>query len=271
LEENRYLLTSSTGGADRMATHISYVRQYLCPHLRVSAVNVQEHYAGIAIAGPRAKQVVEALTGQDAPRHMSAMPASMHGLPVQVLAASYSGERAFEVYCSATDAASIWAACEAAVLAQGGCLYGLEAMEFLRIEKGHLVVGGEIDGRLSPYDLGLEKMLNKAGGFIGAAGLERPALRDKGRRQLVGLEAIEGSIPEGAMLLSAPNTAPQGHVSAAAFRVLEGGSIALGQLINGFDRHGEEMIAASPTRGQSARVRVTHPHFYDLAGERYRD
>ena len=27
--ENRFLLTSSTGGADRMATHISYVRQYL--------------------------------------------------------------------------------------------------------------------------------------------------------------------------------------------------------------------------------------------------
>lgn len=271
LDENRYLLTSSTGGADRMATHISYVRQYLCPHLRVSAVNVQEHYAGIAIAGPRAKQVIEGLIGQDAPRHMSAIAASIHGLPVQVLAASYSGERAFEVYCSATDAAPIWAACEAAVLAQGGCLYGLEAMEFLRIEKGHLVVGGEIDGRLSPYDLGLEKMLNKAGGFIGAAGLDRPALRDKGRRQLVGLEAIEGNIPEGAMLLSAPNTAPQGHVSAAAFRVLEGGSIALGQLINGFDRHGEEMIAASPTRGQSARVRVTHPHFYDVAGERYRD
>ena len=51
LDENRYLLTSSTGGADRMATHISYVRNYLCPQLRVSAVNVQEHYAGIAIAG----------------------------------------------------------------------------------------------------------------------------------------------------------------------------------------------------------------------------
>ena len=58
LGENRYLLTSSTGGADRMATHLSYVRQYLCPHLRVSAVNVQEHYAGIAVAGPNAKAVL---------------------------------------------------------------------------------------------------------------------------------------------------------------------------------------------------------------------
>jgi hypothetical protein len=34
----------------------------------------------------------------------------------------------------------------------GGALFGLEAMEFLRIEKGHLVVGGEVDGRMTPHD-----------------------------------------------------------------------------------------------------------------------
>ena len=271
LDENRYLLTSSTGGADRMATHISYVRQYLCPQLKVSAVNVQEHYAGIAIAGPKAKAAMDALIKADSPRHMSTVPAEIAGVPVIVLAASYSGERAFEVYVEANHAASVWAACEAEMTAQGGCLYGLEAMEFLRIEKGHLVVGGEVDGRMTPMDLALDKMLNKAGGYIGAAGLSRPALAEPGRRQLVGLEAIEGDIPEGAMLITHKGGSPHGHVSAAAFRILEGGSVALGQLKDGFSRHGEELIASSPTRGQEARVRVVHPHFYDTAGERYRD
>jgi methylglutamate dehydrogenase subunit C len=271
LDENRYLLTSSTGGADRMATHISYVRQYLCPHLRVSAVNVQEHYAGIAVAGPKAKGVLSALIGEEPPRHMSTIPAVMAGVPVIILAASYSGERAFEIYVEASHAAPVWTACETEVTAQAGCLYGLEAMEFLRIEKGHLVVGGEIDGRMTPHDLALDKMLKKAGGYIGASGLSRPALSEPGRRQLVGLEAIEGNIPEGAMLVTHEGESPQGHVSAAAFRVLEGGSIALGQLTDGFARLGEEMIATSPTRGQQARVRVTVPHFYDTAGARYRD
>ena len=271
LSENRYLLTSSTGGADRMATHISYVRQYLCPHLRVSAVNVQEHYAGIAVAGPKAKAVLSALIGEEQPRHMSTVPASIAGVPVIILAASYSGERAFEIYVEASHAASVWAACEVEVAAQDGALYGLEAMEFLRIEKGHLVVGGEVDGRMTPHDLALDKMLNKAGGYIGASGLSRPALSEPGRQQLVGLEAIEGNIPEGAMLITAEGESPIGHVSAAAFRVIEGGSIALGQLTNGFARHGEELIATSPTRGQKARVRVVAPHFYDLSGARYRD
>ncbi len=271
LDENRYLLTSSTGGADRMATHISYVRQYLCPHLRVSAVNVQEHYAGIAIAGPKAKAVLTTLIGEEPPRHMSTVPAVIAGVPVIILAASYSGERAFEIYIAASEAATVWAACEAEVMHIGGALYGLEAMEFLRIEKGHLVVGGEVDGRMTPHDLALDKMLNKAGGYIGASGLARPALAETGRRQLVGLEALEGDIPEGSMLVSNEGASPQGHVSAAAFRIIEGGSVALGQLVDGFSRHGEILIASSPTRGQKARVRVVAPHFYDHAGERYRD
>jgi sarcosine oxidase subunit alpha len=271
LDENRYLLTSSTGGADRMATHISYVRQYLCPHLRVSAVNVQEHHAGIAIAGPTAKAVLAALIGEEPPRHMSTVPAVIAGVPVIILAASYSGERAFEIYIGASDAATVWAASETQVMTQGGALYGLEAMEFLRIEKGHLVVGGEVDGRMTPHDLALDKMLNKAGGYIGASGLARPALFEAGRRQLVGLEAIAGDIPEGSMLIPSEGASPQGHVSAAAFRILEGGSVALGQLVDGFSRHGEILIASSPTRGQKARVRVVAPHFYDPAGERYRD
>jgi sarcosine oxidase subunit alpha len=271
LGENRYLLTSSTGGADRMAAHISYVRNYLCPHLRVSAVNVQEHNAGIAVAGPNAKSVLATLIGEEPPRHMSTVPAAIAGVPVLVLAASYSGERAFEIYVEATHAAHVWAALEAAVTAKGGGLYGMEAMEFLRIEKGHLVVGGEIDGRKTPHDLALDKMLNKAGGYIGASGLSRPALSEAGRQQLVGLEAIEGTIPEGSMLVPYASGAPQGHVSAAAFNIMDGGSIALGQLVDGFSRYGEELTATSPTRGQSARVRVVPPHFYDTAGERYRD
>ena len=271
LAEDRFLLTSSTGGADRMATHLSYVRQVLFPALRVSAVNVQEHHAGIALAGPKAKAVLEALIGQAPPRHMSAMTATIAGVPVLVLAASYSGERAFEIYAEASHAAPVWLACEAGVTVAGGCLYGMEAMEFLRIEKGHLVVGGEVDGRRTPHDLALDRMLNKAGGYIGAAGLTRPALAEAGRLQLVGLEAIEGVIPEGSMLLTASGKPAEGHVTAAGIRVVEGGSIALGLLASGFARAGETWTASSPTRGQTATVRVVAPHFYDTAGDRYRD
>ncbi|MBX9884186.1 MAG: (2Fe-2S)-binding protein [Novosphingobium sp.] len=271
LAENRYLLTSSTGGADRMAGHLSYGRNALRPDLKCSVVNVQEHYAGIALAGPRARGILAALTGAEPPRHMGYAPGMLAGIPVHVLAASYSGERAFEIHVEAVHADKVWQAIEAATRAEGGAPYGLEAMELLRIEKGHVVVGGEVDGRSTPQDLGLGGMLNKAGGFIGAAGLTRSALSAPNRNNLVGLVSLDGAIPEGGMLVQRSGQSPQGHVTAAARRILEGGAIALALLQGGHKRHGEELTVTSPTRGEKARVRVTAPHFYDPAGERYRD
>ncbi len=271
LEENRYLLTSSTGGADRMATVLSYARQVLFPEMRVSVVNVQEHYAGIAIAGPQAAAAIASLSSEPAPRHMGLTRGAIDGVPVLLLAASYSGERAFEVYVDASHAKTVWTACAREVLGRGGCLYGLEAMEVLRIEKGHVVVGGELDMRRTAQELGLDGMLNKAGGFIGEAGMNRPAHRGPGRLQLVGLEATRGTIPEGSMLMARHNQPAQGHVTAAAYSALEGGSIALALLADGATRHGEELLAISPTRRQQAWVRVTSPHFYDPQGTRYRD
>jgi sarcosine oxidase subunit alpha len=73
------------------------------------------------------------------------------------------------------------------------------------------------------------------------------------------------------MLVGRAGTSPQGHVTAAGRRILEGGSIALAHLLDGHMRRGEVITVTSPTRGIKTRARVTSPHFYDPAGERYRD
>jgi len=49
-----------------------------------------------------------------------------------------------------------------------GCLYGLEALGAMRIEKGH-VTGAELDGRVSIDDAGLGKMANPDKVYIGKA------------------------------------------------------------------------------------------------------
>ena len=141
--------------------------------------------------------------------------------------------------------------CEREVRARGGCPYGLEALEFLRIEKGHIVIGVEADGRTTPHDLRLERMLRKNGGFIGASALDRPALSAPDRLQLVGLEAGEGAIPEGAMLVTATGGAIEGHVTSAAGRVLGDGAIALGLLAGGRAREGD-VLAGVVTDAQPA-------------------
>jgi heterotetrameric sarcosine oxidase alpha subunit len=273
LDETRYLLTSSTGGADRMVAHLSYVRRLLAPTLKVAVAGVQEHWAGAAIAGPLARAVIAECVGVAPPRHMSVISAEIAEVPVKLLAASYSGERAFEVYAPAHRMAPVWAALTSAVQARQGATYGLEALELLRIEKGHVEVGAEIDGRRTPADLGLAKMLNPRGGFVGAAALQRPALHAADRLSVVGLVS-DGPIPEGAMLVAQTGATPEGHVTSAGLRLVKGegeGGVALAMLKGGGARLGETLLAASPTRGRTARVSVVSPHMYDPAGERYRD
>jgi glycine cleavage system aminomethyltransferase T/NADPH-dependent 2,4-dienoyl-CoA reductase/sulfur reductase-like enzyme len=268
LGETDYLLTSSTGGAERMEGHLSYCHRVLAPHLRVSVVGQQEHLAGIALAGPLASQILREVSDIEPPAHMGLARGVIADVAVLVLAASYSGERAFEIYAAGHDAGPVWDGLEAAVGARGGCPYGLEALEFLRIEKGHVVIGGEADGRTTPHDLGFTKMLRKAGGYVGAQALTRPALAASDRLQLVGLVS-DDPIPEGGMLVLGKDV--QGHVTAAAPRVLEQGAVALGLLAGGVARIGETLIATSPTRAMQTRVIVTVPMFHDPEGTRYRD
>jgi sarcosine oxidase subunit alpha len=272
LAEQRYLLTSSTGGGDRMVGHLSYVRKILDPGLKVAVASVQERWGAVAIAGPKAPLVLRAL-GVEPPSHMGLTRAPIEGIQTLILAASYSGERAFEVYAPSHDLARLWPILEAAVIAQGGGLYGLEALELLRIEKGHIETGAEIDGRRTPGDLGLGRMLRAKGGYVGAPALDRPAFSEPARQRLIGLEAVGGGpIAEGAMLITREGGKPEGHVTSAGLRLgPDGGGIALALLEAGPERTGEILIAASPTRGKRERVRVTAPVFHDPEGGRYRD
>ena len=270
LAETRYLLTSSTGGADRMEAHLSYVQRVLSPGLRVAIIPQQEQLAGIALAGPLAAEIMTVSIGAPPPAHMGLTNATVAGVPVLILAASYSGERAFEVYAPGFEAGPVWDALLDAVHVRNGYAYGLEALEFLRIEKGHIVIGAEADGRTTADDLGMGKMQRKAGGFVGWQGLVRPALADPVRLQLVGVTA-ESAIPEGAMLVATEGAPVEGHVTSATVRVRGEGSVALALLAGGRARKGEIILASSPTRGQQVRVTVTDPVFYDPDGARYRD
>ena len=78
-------------------------------------------------------------------------------IPCRIARISFSGEMAYEVYVPSDYATGmmdlLWGAAEPL----GGCLYGLEALGTMRIEKGH-VTGVELDGRVTIDDAGLGKM-----------------------------------------------------------------------------------------------------------------
>jgi sarcosine oxidase subunit alpha len=112
-------------------------------------------------------------------------------------------------------------------------------------------------------------MLKKQGGYLGAVGLTRPALRAEGRLQLVGLVARDGALPESAQLVrstSGTSQVPEGYVTSAAYSVSLQSHIALALLADGRARHGEMLVAADPVRSRAGNVQVVPPIFYDPEG-----
>jgi glycine cleavage system aminomethyltransferase T len=152
--------------------------------------------------------------------------------------------------------------------------YGTEAMSTLRIEKGHVVVGAEADGRTTADDLGLGALVNAGKWCVGKPLLARPGLTARDRWQLVGLTAIGGAIPRGAKLVNDPDRAApnpiEGHVSSWCWSPNLDASIALALLAGGRARHGETLWAVSPLVGARVEVRVGPPCFIDPEGARLR-
>ena len=149
--------------------------------------------------------------------------------------------------------------------------YGVDALNVLRVEKGH-VAGAELDGRTTMDDLGLARMAKPEGDHIGRRSLSRPALQDPARWQLVGLVPEDGRtpVPPGAKIVADVPDRYIGEVTSTAFSPALGQPIALGLVAGGRSRHGARVTAASPLFGKNIPVIIRSPHFYDPTGDRMR-
>ena len=195
-------------------------------------------------------------------------------MPAKVYRISFSGELAYEVAVESDYGLAMWEAVLAAGQPFDIAPYGTEALGVLRIEKGHVVIGAEIDGRTTPDDLGFGRMVSTKKAFIGQRSLSKPALAAEGRKQLVGLMAADGKtrLRAGAQLVSDPNQPipmkMEGHVCSVTYSPNLGESIAIALLERGRERMDEEVYALYPLRDEAVKVRVCSAHFIDPDNER---
>ena len=215
---------------------------------------------------------------------MSAMPpcpiwgyreARVAGIFARIFRISFSGELSYEINVAGDYAIALWEALLDAGKPHAITPYGTEAMAVMRIEKGH-AAAMELDGRTTPDDLGLARMVGAHRDCLGKRSLRRPALAHTQRKQLVGLNPVDGrtAIPRGAQLVADPHRAPPnpilGHVTSNCFSPALDKPIALALLTAGRSRHGEVLHATAPLTGACVAVQVISPVFYDPEGARLR-
>jgi sarcosine oxidase subunit alpha len=269
-----FLLTTTTANAARVLRHFDICHKLLKPDLDVCIEPVTDQWAQFALAGPRARLVLEKLVGESTDVSTAGLPfmgttASIlcGAVPARLFRISFSGELAYELAVPASQGARL----ADALLDAGAEPYGLEALNVLRLEKGH-PVGAELNGQTTAADLGLGAMLSKKKDFIGRALAQRPALLDPLRPALVGLRPRTpgATLHAGAHLipLGAPATAAndQGHVTSAAYSATLGQWIALALVAGGDRRAGEMFRAVNPLQGTEAEVEVVSRVFHDPEG-----
>jgi sarcosine oxidase subunit alpha len=278
-----YLMTTTTANAVAVLQHLERLLQVDWPDLDVRITSVTEQWAAAAVSGPRARDVLARLVDIDLANAAfpflavaeCAVRVGAGAIPARLFRISYSGELAYEIHVPADRGRAMWEAVIAAGESFGLMPYGTEAMSTLRIEKGHVVVGAEADGRTTADDLGMGKLVGAAKWCIGKPLLDRPALTAAGRWQLVGLTAQDGApMPRAAKIVADPDRAPpnpmQGHVTSWCWSPNAEAWIALALVANGRARHGEVLWAVSPLANASVRVKVGPPCFIDSDGERAR-
>jgi sarcosine oxidase subunit alpha len=283
ISETQFFLTTTTAQAAKVMSHLEFLLQVVWPTLRVTVASVTDQWAAMSVAGPRARDTLQAAfphlaLDNDALPFMGLRDThgegALAGVPLRILRLTFSGELAFEIFTPTHHGLAVWQHMLDAGKPWQLRPYGLEALGSLRIEKGH-VVGSEMDGRTTLDDLGAGKMASKTKAFWGDALRRSPHLARLDRPTLVGLEAVDANEPpaNGSILFLTDDAIKghgRGHITSTTFSKTVGKSIGLGLLQGGTAHIGKEIVAASPTQGRQYRLRVVDPCFIDAQGARYR-
>ncbi len=271
LAEDRFLVHTTSGGADRIAAMMDEWLQCEWTDLDVVILPSTTQWAVLTVSGPAARDLVAEI-GIDIDladfRHMTWRTGRVAGFEARVLRASFTGEASYEISVGARHATAL-----ATILHSAGALpIGIEALMILRTEKGYLHIGVDTDGTTTPDDVGMAGAIaGKASDFIGRRSLLRSEALRTDRLQLVGLASDSRKLPVGAHVLGPDRASPgpsDGHVTSSVDSPTLGRPVALAMVRRGRSRFGETVHLYD--MGERMTATIVDPVFVDKAGERLR-
>lgn len=280
LDDEGFLVYTTTGGAAPILDHMEEWLQTEWPHLRVTLTSVTEQWATFPVVGPRSRDVVGALAphvdvSAAAFPFMTWQDTEVDGVPVRLARISFSGELAWEVNVDGWHAPALWRRLIALGEPYGITPYGTETMHVLRAEKGYPIIGQDTDGTVTPQDLGMSWAVStKKVDFIGKRSFARAENRNPLRKQLVGLLPLDPTVklPEGSQIVEQTEELPPppvpmlGHVTSSYRSAALGRTFALALVKGGHARIGERLTV--PVAGDLVPVEVTGSVLVDPEGTR---
>ena len=189
-----WFLTTTSGGAGRTDARLRNLADRLA--LDAHLLDRTAEWGAINVAGPRARDLLERLT--DDPIDAATVPypgladVSVAGVPCRAIRTGFVGELAFELHHPRRRGPELWAALVDAGRDWDLIPHGLDALELLRLEKGHVYLGQDTMPDDTPVKLGMPWAVDMSKPwFVGKRALERMGELPMARRH-VGLEFSGG-------------------------------------------------------------------------------
>ncbi len=227
IEANSYFLVVN---ASMIEADFQWLQSRIAGHLTL--VNQSDQWAGLALQGPRAQDVLRLLLGNqvELPVRNGLLSLPVPNGPVLIARTGYTGEDGFEWFCPANTAALWWNK----ILDAGHSFEilpcGLGARDTLRLEAGFPLNGSDLSPTHSPLEAGLSSFVKfDKGDFIGRVRLDTE--RSEGvKRKLVGLLMGEKTPPPRPHYPVFHSGSPVGETTSGSLSPTLGSGIAMAYL-----------------------------------------
>jgi sarcosine oxidase subunit alpha len=270
LSDDSFYVTATTGGVDNVyRAMLLWNAQW---RLDVDIANVTAAYAGVNIAGPVSREVLEKLCtdvdlSAEAFRANEARIGTVAGISAYLIRVGFVGELSYEIHVPASQGEALWDSLMEAGESHDIRPVGIEAQRNLRLEKGHIIVSQDTDAMTYPDECGMGWAVKfDKPFFVGKRSLEIRA-RHPSKRKLVGFEIKDMSIgtPQESNIVLHGNTIT-GHVtSVARSPVLDK---VIGMAYARSETEPGDTITIKLTNGQIIDAGVVPMPFYDPENKR---
>ncbi len=231
--EDRFYIVTGTG----FRTHdFGWIADHVPAGARVEMADVTEDWGTLSLMGPRARDVLAAVTKADVSNAAfpfgHAREIAIAGSTVRALRITYVGELGWELHVPIGAIGEVFDALMAAGEPFGVKPVGYRALESLRLEKGYRAWGSDITPNDTPLEagLGFAVKLKRNADFLGRSALEAVA-GEPLKKRLMGFTAAPDVVLLGRETILR-NGEPVGYLTSGGYGYTLGKAIGYGYVRN---------------------------------------
>jgi aminomethyltransferase len=183
LDTERYLTVTNAANHEG---DLEWFRAHAGEFPEAEVIDRIDDYAMLAVQGPLARGIVQAMSDAPLPARMIAANRRLAGMDVLVCGTGYTGEDGVELLCRPADAPALWQE----LVRRGATPAGLAARDTLRLEVCFHLYGNDLMPERGPIEAGLGWCCKEETDFIGADAVR--AVREAGAAEKLVAFEIDG-------------------------------------------------------------------------------